>query len=62
LCFAFGRSNDGVKKTCARRKTLTIAGFALDGKRAERGFGEGDFRERVLCLESSVEASENDPR
>ncbi len=34
LCFASGRSNDGVKKTCARRKTLTIAGFALDGKRA----------------------------
>jgi hypothetical protein len=26
-----GRSNDWVKKTCARRETLTIAGFALDG-------------------------------
>jgi ATP-dependent DNA ligase len=28
-----GRSNDGVKKTCAQRETLTIAGFALDGKK-----------------------------
>ena len=26
-----GRSNDWVKKTCAQRETLTIAGFALDG-------------------------------
>jgi bifunctional non-homologous end joining protein LigD len=26
-----GRTNDWVKKTCARRETLTIAGFALDG-------------------------------
>lgn len=34
LCFASGRSNDWVKKPCAQRKTLTIAGFALDGKRA----------------------------
>jgi hypothetical protein len=31
LCFASGRSNDWVKKTCAQRETLTIAGFALDG-------------------------------
>ena len=28
-----GRTNDWVKKTCARRETLTIAGFALDGKK-----------------------------
>lgn len=28
-----GRSNDWVKKTCAQRETLTIAGFALDGSR-----------------------------
>jgi bifunctional non-homologous end joining protein LigD len=27
-----GRGNDWVKKTCAQRETLTIAGFALDGK------------------------------
>lgn len=27
------RSNDWVKKTCAQRETLTIAGFALDGSR-----------------------------
>src|ERR1700733_9451091 len=26
-----GRSNDWVKKICAQRETLTIAGFALDG-------------------------------
>jgi bifunctional non-homologous end joining protein LigD len=26
-----GRVNDWVKKTCAQRETLTIAGFALDG-------------------------------
>jgi bifunctional non-homologous end joining protein LigD len=28
-----GRSNDWVKKTCVQRETLTIAGFALDGKK-----------------------------
>jgi bifunctional non-homologous end joining protein LigD len=27
-----GRSNDWVKKTCVQRDTLTIAGFALEGK------------------------------
>ena len=27
-----GRSNNWVKKNCAQRETLTIAGFALDGK------------------------------
>lgn len=31
--YASGRSNDWVKKTCAQRETLTIAGFALDGKK-----------------------------
>jgi hypothetical protein len=31
LCFASGRSNDWVKKTCVQRETPTIAGFALDG-------------------------------
>jgi bifunctional non-homologous end joining protein LigD len=31
--YASGRSNDWVKKTCVQRETLTIAGFALDGKR-----------------------------
>ncbi len=29
--YASGRSNDWVKKTCAQRETLTIAGFAIDG-------------------------------
>ena len=28
-----GRSNDWVKKACAQRETLTIAGFALDGSK-----------------------------
>jgi bifunctional non-homologous end joining protein LigD len=28
-----GRSNDWVKKTCAQRETLMIAGFALDGSK-----------------------------
>jgi bifunctional non-homologous end joining protein LigD len=28
-----GRSNDWVKKTCAQRETLAIAGFALDGSK-----------------------------
>lgn len=27
------RSNDWVKKPCAQRETLTIAGFALDGSK-----------------------------
>jgi bifunctional non-homologous end joining protein LigD len=29
--YASGRGNDWVKKTCAQRETLMIAGFALDG-------------------------------
>ena len=29
--YASGRGNSWVKKTCAQRETLTIAGFALDG-------------------------------
>ena len=28
-----GRTNDWVKKTCAQRETLTIAGFAMDGSK-----------------------------
>ena len=31
--YASGRGDDWVKKTCAQRETLTIAGFALDGKK-----------------------------
>ena len=31
--YASGRINDWVKKTCAQRETLTIAGFALDGSK-----------------------------
>src|ERR1700694_638476 len=41
ICFTLaqayptGRSNDWVKKTCAQRETLTIAGFARDGTKWE---------------------------
>jgi bifunctional non-homologous end joining protein LigD len=31
--YASGRTHDWVKKTCAQRETLPIAGFALDGKK-----------------------------
>src|SRR3978361_2200659 len=31
--YTSGRGNDWVKKTCAQRETLTIAGFALEGTR-----------------------------
>jgi bifunctional non-homologous end joining protein LigD len=30
-----GRTNDWVKKSCAQRATLTIAGFALDGTKGD---------------------------
>ena len=29
--YSSGRGNNWVKKTCAQRETLTIAGFALNG-------------------------------
>src|SRR5206468_1001852 len=31
--YTSGRGNNWVKKTCAQRETLTIAGFALDGNK-----------------------------
>jgi bifunctional non-homologous end joining protein LigD len=31
--YTSGRGNDWVKKTCAQRETLTIAGFAMDGSK-----------------------------
>jgi bifunctional non-homologous end joining protein LigD len=31
--YVSGRVNDWVKKTCAQRETLAVAGFALDGKK-----------------------------
>src|SRR5258708_39812455 len=33
--YASGRTNDWVKKTCAQRETLPIAGFALDVKKLD---------------------------
>jgi bifunctional non-homologous end joining protein LigD len=34
--YASGRINEWVKKTCAQRETLTIAGFSLDGNEGGR--------------------------
>ena len=34
--YASGRGNDWVKKTCAQRETLPIAGFALKAKQVRR--------------------------
>jgi bifunctional non-homologous end joining protein LigD len=34
--YVSGRIADWVKKTCAQREMLAIAGFALDGKRWDR--------------------------
>ena len=36
-----GRLNDWVKKTCAQRETLTIAGFALDGSKLDGSISAG---------------------
>ena len=44
--YPVGRSNDWVKKTCAQRETLTIAGFALDGAKMGR-----------ICISAGVKAT-----
>ena len=36
--YTSGRGNDWVKKTCAQRETLTIAGFAIDGTKFDGVF------------------------
>src|SRR5450631_863108 len=36
--YVSGRINDWVKKTCAMRETLAIAGFALDGNKWDGAF------------------------
>lgn len=51
-----GRSNDWVKKTCAQRETLTIAGFALDcvsawGLDADRHRGHCSHTNKVKTLD-----------
>jgi ATP-dependent DNA ligase len=35
-----GRANNWVKKTCAQRETLAIAGYALDGRKFDGLFGQ----------------------
>ena len=39
--YVSGRINDWVKKTCAQRETLAIAGFALDGKNGTASISAG---------------------
>ena len=39
--YSSGRGNNWVKKTCAQRETLTIAGFALDGEKWDGPQGQG---------------------
>ena len=48
-----GRSNDWVKKTCAQRETLTIAGFALDGNKWD-GFYIGRRKGKDLLYAGKV--------
>jgi bifunctional non-homologous end joining protein LigD len=49
-----GRSNDWVKKTCAQRETLTIAGFALDGSKWD-GFYVGRRKGDELVYAGKVD-------
>jgi hypothetical protein len=59
--YVSGRVNDWVKKTCAQRETLAIAGFALDGKkmgwrlsRQARGQAAGLCRQGRLRLRRRI--------
>jgi bifunctional non-homologous end joining protein LigD len=49
-----GRSNDWVKKTCAQRETLPIAGFALDGNKWD-GLYIGRRKGAVLVYAGKVD-------
>lgn len=49
-----GRTNDWVKKTCAQRETLAIAGFALDGNKWE-GLYLGRRKGRDLIYAGKVD-------
>jgi bifunctional non-homologous end joining protein LigD len=49
-----GRTNDWVKKTCAQRETLPIAGFALDGKDWD-GLYVGRYRGEDLIYAGKVD-------
>ena len=49
-----GRGNDWVKKTCAQRETLTIAGFAINGSDWE-GIYLGRFKGDDLVYAGKVD-------
>jgi bifunctional non-homologous end joining protein LigD len=49
-----GRSNDWVKRTCANRETLPIAGFALDGKSWD-GLYVGRYKDGSLVYAGKVD-------
>lgn len=46
--YASGRGNNWVKKTCAQRETLTIAGFALDDGKWDGIYSRCDFVAALL--------------
>src|SRR5882757_6415359 len=52
--YASGRGRDWVKKTCAQRETLTIAGFALDGSKWD-GIYVGRRRGKDLVYAGKVD-------
>jgi len=52
--YVSGRVNDWVKKTCAQRETLAIAGFALDGKKWD-GLYLGRRKGRELIYAGKVD-------
>jgi bifunctional non-homologous end joining protein LigD len=49
--YVSGRVNDWVKKTCAQRETLAIAGFALDGKKWDGIYRQARGQRVDLCGE-----------
>jgi bifunctional non-homologous end joining protein LigD len=52
--YASGRGNDWVKKTCAQRETLAIAGFALDGSKWD-GIYVGRLKGKDLVYAGKVD-------
>jgi bifunctional non-homologous end joining protein LigD len=52
--YVSGRGNDWVKKTCAQRETLTIAGFAMKGSRFD-GLYVGRRKGRQLVYAGKVD-------
>ncbi len=57
--YVSGRVNDWVKKTCAKRETLAIAGFALDGKKWDGIYlGRRKGKELICVAEVTVAANQ----